>query len=95
VERQGRCGPCANEYDLRRGNASERGYGSEHQRRRKALLRKYIGTLCPKCGKRLEKWQRLEAHHSTPLYQDASAVADELVHAECNPKGRSPENVGR
>lgn len=40
----------------------------------------------------MERSQRLELDHSTPLAVDPTSVGDVIVHAGCNPKGRHPDN---
>lgn len=88
--RMGRCEVHAAEVEARRGTSTERGYGSAHQRRRAELLRRFVNTPCPTCGKIMHRWQKLEAGHSTPLWVDPASVADVLQHQACNPRGQDP-----
>lgn len=68
----------------RAGNTTERGYGHQHQQRRKRLLAAHIdGTPCPYCGEPMLRTDELDADHSTPLTLGGS-VADRLAHSRCN-----------
>ena len=100
VSAGGRCDECTKALEARRGSRHQRGYGIEHDRRRKQLVGEALradraGTPlpCPVCGEPLRSFQRLEAGHSIPLARDPSSLADIVVHADgCNPRGTHPFN---
>lgn len=69
--------------DARRGNTTERGYGSEHQARRARLLPTALGTACPICLNVMVQGQALNLHHSTPLAH-GGRHGDQIVHAACD-----------
>lgn len=88
----GLCPDHASKAERARGSSTERGYGHEHRTRAQELRRRFTGTPCSVCGCTLQRWQKLEAGHSTPLRVDPTSVADILVHADCNPRGTDPRN---
>lgn len=72
--------------DAVRGNASQRGYGQAHRAARAALVAAYDPSdPCPFCGQPLGPDPSvLDAHHSTPLRDDPTALPDVLAHARGN-----------
>lgn len=88
MARSGLCLDHAREADAARGTTTQRGYGAEHQERRRALLPSSWYTACPRCDVVMLPSERLELDHSTPLYVDAGGVGDRIVHARCNPRGQ-------
>jgi 5-methylcytosine-specific restriction endonuclease McrA len=72
------------EHETYRGTTTERGYGSDHQHRRTALLPAAYGEICPLCGEVMLPGQALALDHTVPLAEDRSSVGDRIVHAECN-----------
>jgi hypothetical protein len=66
---------------------TQRGYGWQHQQRRKALLATAIGTRCALCGDVMLAHQALDLDHSVRLVDDATAIGDRIVHASCNRRG--------
>lgn len=95
VVRTGLCDDHLAEWERARGTAAQRGYGTEHQRRRARLVARAIGTDCPRCGKPMNRDQALELDHTTPLAVDRRSVGDAVTHASCNPKGTHPDNYRR
>lgn len=60
-------------------------YGSDHQRRRKALLPLAFGCPCPVCGYLMLPTQSLDLDHSRPLRSDPTPrPGDRIVHSKCN-----------
>jgi hypothetical protein len=80
-----RCPGCGG--DRRSMTTTERGYGWQHQQRRKALLATAIGTPCPLCGDVMLTYQALDLDHSVRLVDDPAAIGDRIVHARCNRRG--------
>lgn len=70
--------------EMTRPSATARGYGTEHQRRRRELLPQFIGTPCAVCGEELRADQSLDLDHSVPLRVDPHSVADRVLHRACN-----------
>ena len=65
---------------------TQRGLGWKHQQIRARLIRALRpGTLCPRCGKPMYRWQQLDAGHSREraLY-GPHVQADRVEHASCN-----------
>ena len=60
-------------------NTTERGYGSDHQRTRKALLAEAYGQPCHHCGRPMLPGQALDLDHTA----DRSAYRG-FAHAHCN-----------
>lgn len=95
TRRDSRCDGCASARgkarDAARGNRHKRGYGSEHDDIRAALLaRQQPGQLCPRCGQPMTADQDLHAGHpiGRGLRVDRSSRADHLEHAACNEGAR-------
>jgi hypothetical protein len=65
----------------------QRGYGYPHRVARSILLPAAIGTPCPLCGELMLSGQALDLDHRVRLVDDATSVADRIVHAKCN-RGR-------
>lgn len=64
----------------RRANTTQRGYGSQHQALRRALLPRAYGTPCSRCGLPMLPGQELDLDHDDndrSLYRGFS-------HSECN-----------
>ena len=78
------CAEHERDRDQARGTTTQRGYGTQHQRTRAALLPAAIGTPCPRCGQPMLSHQALDLGHSTPLAQDPSSRGDRIEHAGCN-----------
>jgi hypothetical protein len=67
-----------------RGTSTERGYGTEHRKRRAALLAAFVdGTPCPYCHEPMRRGQSLDADHSVAIKHGGTG-ADRLSHAKCN-----------
>jgi 5-methylcytosine-specific restriction endonuclease McrA len=64
-------------------NSTQRGLGTDHQRRRKALLPAAIGKRCPFCGLPMLIGQKLELDHSIPRAL-GGRHGDRMAHAVCN-----------
>jgi hypothetical protein len=86
-----RCPACATAWhqarDARRGNRHQRGYGTDHDHRRDALIAKLRpGQPCDRCGQPMYASQALDAAHphDRPLHTHPDAAADHLEHARCN-----------
>lgn len=73
------CGPSRKQM-----TTTERGYGSQHQRLRRAMLHDAIGLLCPLCGSLMLAGEALDLDHVVPLSVDASSRDVRVVHASCN-----------
>lgn len=85
------CTTCVAAYEQARGSRQQRGYGREHEVRRRQLLdalrvrqARGLVTLCPRCGLPMTTSQALHAGHSVSLLADPTAKADQLEHASCN-----------
>jgi hypothetical protein len=60
-------------------------YPRSHVQRRKELLPKAIGTLCPVCHKIMTADQKLHLDHSVPIRNDPTPrPGDRIIHAGCN-----------
>ncbi len=85
-----RCAPHQRDYEERRGSRQQRGYDARHERIRRRLLPKAIGTLCPLCGEVMDDEQAadggLHLDHSIPLWVNRQSIPDRIVHARCNLK---------
>lgn len=68
------------------GSTTARGYGADHQRRRRELLPAAIGTPCPLCHEIMtaDEIDELDLHHTVPRSIDPSSVGDAIAHADCN-----------
>jgi hypothetical protein len=63
---------------------TERGYGSEHQKARRAALAELVpGEPCPFCGQPMLACMKLDFDHSTPLVFGGDGPR-RLAHASCN-----------
>lgn len=62
-----------------KGSTSDRGYDSEHQKLRAALLPSAYETPCPLCGEVMEEGQRLHLDHT----EDRASYRG-ITHARCN-----------
>jgi hypothetical protein len=82
-----RCPTCGG--DRRSLTTSQRGYGWQHQQRRKALLATAVCTRCPLCRQVMLAQHALDLDHSMRLVDDPSAIGDRIVHATCNRRGRA------
>lgn len=60
-------------------STSDRGYGADHQRIRRALLAEAYGQLCHHCGWPMLKGQALDLDHTA----DRSGYRG-FAHASCN-----------
>src|SRR5664279_5591741 len=65
------CGRCQSHSrtQSKRGTSTQRGMGSEHQKRRKMLLPLAYGMPCPLpyCGHAImQSWQKLDLDHTLP-----------------------------
>lgn len=87
----GHCPAHVSAREIARGSATARGYGADHQRRRKRALRALWHSLpsdraCPLCGEIMiradEKW--LDLDHTVRLVDDPAAKGDRIVHRACN-----------
>jgi hypothetical protein len=67
-----------------RPSSSARGYGTAHQKLRRELLPRFIGTTCAECGEVMRADQALDLDHSVPLRIDPNSVADRVLHRACN-----------
>jgi len=89
-----RCTNCATEWhqqrDARRGTARQRGYDTDHDAVRAALLPHAYGQPCPRCGEPMRPDQDLDLGHSVDLRLDPHARGDRIEHASCNRGGRQP-----
>jgi 5-methylcytosine-specific restriction endonuclease McrA len=65
-------------------STTERGYGTEHQRRRREMLPSAYGTPCPLCGEVMLEDQSLDLDHIVPLSVDPSSTASRISHSTCN-----------
>jgi hypothetical protein len=63
----------------RPGTTTQRGYGTEHQALRRALIVNAIGQLCPRCGEPMLEWQALDLGHT-----DDRSGYNGIEHAKCN-----------
>lgn len=54
--------PCV--LSMSRKSTSERGYGTEHQRLRKALLPSMPGNKCTRCGVVLNEGDKVDLDHT-------------------------------
>lgn len=86
-----RCPACSStrnrERDRARGNRHARGYTSQHDAIRDALLAALVpGTACPRCGQPMWPSQRLHAGHpiGRGLRVDPTSKPDHLEHGSCN-----------
>ncbi len=67
-----------------RPSSTARGYGTEHQRRRRELLPLFMGRNCAECGEEMRADQALDLDHSVPLRVDPTSKADRVLHRACN-----------
>jgi hypothetical protein len=67
-----------------RGTSTQRGMGSEHQKRRARMLPLAYGMPCPLCGIVMHPWHRLDLDHVTPLALGGTGVDSRITHALCN-----------
>lgn len=65
-------------------SSTARGYGTEHQRRRRAALAAAYGTRCRRCGQLMLPGQQLDFGHPVDLAVDRTSRADVMEHASCN-----------
>lgn len=62
------------------GNTTARGYGADHQRRRRAALAALVpGTPCGRCGQPMHPGQHLDLDHT----DDRDGYRG-LAHSRCN-----------
>jgi len=94
--RNSRCDGHAKIYELKRGSRHERGYGSEHDSIRRALLvdlrnseLRGVVLICWRCLEPIHSWQELDADHSRVTALEGGK-ADCLTHSECNRGKRTP-----
>ena len=82
IDRRGRCDLCGpTRKDM---TTSQRGYGREHQERRRMLIANAVGLPCALCGSLMLHGEALDLDHSVPLSVDPSSKGDRVVHASCN-----------
>jgi hypothetical protein len=84
-----RCPTCGGSLDRRSASTTQRGYGWDHQQRRKALLATAIGTRCSLCEKVMLAYQALDLHHPSRLVDEPTSVGTQIMHATCNQRGGS------
>jgi hypothetical protein len=71
--------------DETRPSTNDRGYGAQHQRRRREMLPLAYGTECAKCHELMDESMALDADHSVPLaVVPGPRLPDRIVHARCN-----------
>lgn len=64
---------------------TQRGLGSDHQKRRKTALAALIeGTPCPFCGNPMTRDMQLDLDHGTPLRLGGNGGDSRLAHRACN-----------
>lgn len=66
---------------------AQRGYGRDHQARRKQLLAALSvdeGQPCARCGEPMFTSQDLDADHTDPRALNPNSIADRLLHSRCN-----------
>jgi hypothetical protein len=70
-----------------KGKTADRGYGGDHQARRKALLPLALGTMCPIAGPRCDGLMtnpnRMDLDHSVPRALGGT-VGDRIACSPCN-----------
>ncbi|SRR6266851_1308234 len=60
-------------------------YGAAHARARQELLAAFRdGQRCPRCGKPMRAWQKLDAGHVIPRMLGGGLGPLRLEHARCN-----------
>lgn len=68
-----------------RTSATDRGYGGEHRRTRKALLEAFVcGDICPLCSEPMLDGDLLDLDHSDPMARLRGEPGDRLTHSSCN-----------
>jgi 5-methylcytosine-specific restriction endonuclease McrA len=88
--RPGRCVPCAKTYEreksrarrARLGTTSQRGYGSDYQRRREAAIR--AQPWCSDCGHTGSENNPLTAEHVVPVSQGGKDGPLTVLCRSCN-----------
>ncbi len=91
--RGGCCQSCQRARDQRRGTRQERGYGTDHERTRAALLPDAYGQPCRYCGQRMWPHQNLVLDHT----EDRTGYRG-IVHADyrdCPAGGNASEGATR
>jgi hypothetical protein len=92
VEGGTRCPVCVAAAEERRGNATQRGYDSQHKATRARLLAALAraerahkpAPPCPRCGLGMTTDQELQAGHTLDRALHPGSKADRLEHATCN-----------
>ena len=82
VNTRGRCVTCG---PARKSlTTTQRGYDSDHRRRRSVMVADAVGLPCALCGNLMQHGEALDLDHSVPLSVDAMSKGDRVVHASCN-----------